>query len=622
MKKSNQDIKDLIKEVESDFEKRRIARRPFELQWRLNMDFVSGNQYNEITARGDIEDFGKRYYWEEREVYNHIASLIETRIAKVSKVKADVTVRPFSSEESDINAARLATDLAKSVSECNNLTDKLMEAVTWVEYTGTCFLKAVWDSDFGHIVGKTEKGENIREGEVRVTVVPPYELYPDSIASSRIDDCLSIIHAKAYDIKDIKNNWGVDVEGENIQLFTMGDENTISLSNKNAMPDITSAVVENHCVVIERYTKPTKDRPNGELVIVAGGKLLYQGDLPYINKCDGERGYPFVRLNCMNRAGCFFGTSIVERMIPLQRAYNAVRNKKHEYMNRLVMGVLAVEDGSIDFENLEEEGLAPGKVIVYRQGSNPPTMVNFGDVPSEFIQEENKILEEFTVLSGVSELSKYSQTFGNMSGKAIQLLVDQDDTRISTTASNIRNALKELYRQAIMLYKQFANNRRLIRSAGEWGEVTVKYFSASDLSCSDLIFDNESDLSDNLTSRRNMVLQLVNMGILNDEGGGMSPRNRSKVLELLGFGAWDSATDIEDTHRRKALKENAKMHDLKVDEHDDHSIHIEEHIKALFSEDSQQDKLASLNEHIREHEYYQYNIAFQNTIKGESNAKQ
>lgn len=621
MKKSNQDIKELIKEIKNDFEKRRIQRRPFELQWRLNMDFISGNQYNEITARGDIEDFGKRYFWEEREVFNHIASLIETRIAKVAKVKADVTVRPFSSEESDINAARLATDLAKSVSECNSLADKLLEVVTWVEYTGSCFLKTVWDSDKGRIVGITEKGEKIREGDIKVTVVPPYEIYPDSIATSRLEDCLSIIHAKAYHVDEIKNLWGVEVQGDNIQMFTMGDDTAVTVHNESARPDITSTVAENHCVVIERYSRPTKDKPYGELVIVAGDKLLYQGELPFKNKCDGERGYPFVRMNCMNRAGCFFGTSIAERMIPLQRAYNAVRNKKHEYMNRIVMGVLAVEDGSIDCDNLEEEGLAPGKILVYRQGSTPPNMVNFGDVPAEFIQEENKILEEFTVLSGVSELSKYSQTFGNMSGKAIQLLVDQDDTRISTTASNIRSALKELYRQAIMLYKQYATNKRLIRSAGEWGEVTVRYFSASDLACSDLIFDNESDLSDNLTSRRNMVLQLVNMGILNDEGGGMSPRNRSKVLELLGFGAWDSATDIEDTHRRKALKENSKLTNISVDEHDDHSIHIEEHIKALFSEDCAESKKSKLNEQIREHEYYKYNIAFQNTIKGEENAK-
>ena len=54
--------------------------------------------------------------------------------------------------------------------------------------------------------------------------------------------------------------------------------------------------------------------------------------------------------------GAFFGTCVVDRMIPLQRAYNAVRNRKHEFLNRLTMGVVAVEDGSVDAEALAEEG--------------------------------------------------------------------------------------------------------------------------------------------------------------------------------------------------------------------------------------------------------------------------
>ena len=44
---------------------------------------------------------------------------------------------------------------------------------------------------------------------------------------------------------------------------------------------------------------------------------------------------------------------MVERAIPVQRAYNAVKNRKHEFLNRIAMGVLTVEDGSVDTDNLE-----------------------------------------------------------------------------------------------------------------------------------------------------------------------------------------------------------------------------------------------------------------------------
>ena len=69
---------ELVADVRRDYEERRSRRMPLELQWRLNMNFVAGNQYAEITPLGEVEDYGKQYYSQHREVYNHIASVVET----------------------------------------------------------------------------------------------------------------------------------------------------------------------------------------------------------------------------------------------------------------------------------------------------------------------------------------------------------------------------------------------------------------------------------------------------------------------------------------------------------------------------------------------------------------
>lgn len=66
---------------------------------------------------------------------------------------------------------------------------------------------------------------------------------------------------------------------------------------------------------------------------------------------------------------------LVSFLIPSQRAYNAVRNREIEYINRCSIGILCVEDGSVDVDELCEDGLAPGKVIVYRQGSKAPSQL-------------------------------------------------------------------------------------------------------------------------------------------------------------------------------------------------------------------------------------------------------
>ena len=66
---------DLVKEVRKDYERRREERKPLELQWRLNMNFYNGNQYAEITPVGDIEQYGKQYFWQEREVYKMVINV-------------------------------------------------------------------------------------------------------------------------------------------------------------------------------------------------------------------------------------------------------------------------------------------------------------------------------------------------------------------------------------------------------------------------------------------------------------------------------------------------------------------------------------------------------------------
>ena len=50
-----------------------------------------------------------------------------------------------------------------------------------------------------------------------------------------------------------------------------------------------------------------------------------------------------------------------------------------------------MEDGSLDAEELAEEGIAPGRVIVYRQGANEPHFLDFGSLPSDFREEEERL---------------------------------------------------------------------------------------------------------------------------------------------------------------------------------------------------------------------------------------
>jgi hypothetical protein len=70
-----------------------------------------------------------------------------------------------------------------------------------------------------------------------------------------------------------------------------------------------------------------------------------------------------------------------------------------EYINRQTMGVLFVEDGSVDVDDLCEEGLNGGKVIVYRAGTNAPKIDGNNLNTKPFVDSSENILKEMYALA-------------------------------------------------------------------------------------------------------------------------------------------------------------------------------------------------------------------------------
>ena len=578
----------LAKEIIEDFRERQRARKSIETQWQMNMNFFMGNQFCTLGYGGEIEDYEKQFFWQEREVFNHIAPIVEIRMAKLAKVKPKVTVIPASSEEADIKTAKVSKKILNSLSNTLNISKKISEAMKWSEICGTSFYKISWNNNMGKLIAIEDDGKEIRSGEIEISVCSPFEIFPDSDTCEDIDKCSSIIHAKVYSKEEVRNMYGIDVKGQTLNVFGFDSISGLGgLGYSSSGTKIIETRKKDSVLVIEKYEKPSKEYKNGRLLIVAGDQLVHDGELPYENGSDGKRVFPFVRQVSAEQSGCIWGSSVIDRLIPIQRAYNAVKNRKHEYLNRLSMGILKVEDGSVDIENLEEEGLCPGKIIVYRQGSTPPTFLNEQEVPSSFSEEEEKLLNEFKTVSGVTEVMDTENVSSNLSAAALELMVGQDDLRLNSSADLIRNALKLVSQQILRLYRQFANLPRLSKIVGENGEVELFYFTKNDISSDDITFETENELGESASKRRQMIFELLNAGLLNDENGEISSTMKAKILELLGFGIWEGAHDLKQLHINKADGENIKMSQNIVKdplEIDDHELHINQHIAFMLTD--------------------------------------
>ncbi len=591
-------VSELVADVEKDFEERQKERLALERQWELNMNFLAGNQYCEFNTKGDIVDEYKTFYWQNRGVFNHIAPIMESRLSRFSRVVPEVSVRPKTDDDKDVASADVAEKLIASTFKKSDMEGIAKKVCAWSETCGTGFYKILWNNHGGEKIGEMDE-KAVYEGEVEILPVSPFEIFPDNLYLEKISDLNSIIHARTMSVSKIKEKYGVSVNGQEIGVYNLVKTGTGASGEK------IKTTVKNSAIVIERYERPSTEYPFGRLVTVAGGRLLYEGELPYANGENGERTFPFVKQESIVNPGCFFGISIIERLIPVQRAFNAVKNRKHEFLNRLSMGIMTVEDGSVDIDDLAEDGLSPGKILVYRQGSKAPEILEDIDMPTDFNEEEDKLINEFVIISGVSDVSSSASNARLSSGSALEILVEQDNSRLVMTAENIRRAFLETARQTIRLYAQFMGSVRAIRFADSNRKIKVIYADKHTFSSDDVYLENENELLYSNSQKKDMIFRLYESGLLHDEEGKLRSATKEKVLSLLGYKDLDYQKGLSRLQEERAQKENEvlRIMDKQIEEIDDDEVHADEHVRYVLSEyDSlSKEQKERIYAHIRAH---------------------
>ena len=135
--------KKIVTSVNADFQRRREERRRLESGWVLNMNFLSGNQYCDVSPFGGVEQEDKKFFWQSRRVFNHIAPAVDSRLAKLAQLRPQLRVRAFSDEEGDVKAARLATGLLAYVNQRIKMDETISKGTAWSEVCGSVFYKIV-----------------------------------------------------------------------------------------------------------------------------------------------------------------------------------------------------------------------------------------------------------------------------------------------------------------------------------------------------------------------------------------------------------------------------------------------------------------------------------------------
>ena len=610
---------DIISKVLEDLQKRKNERQILEQQWTLNANFLIGNQYCEInTYRGDIEQLEPVYDWLERETFNQIAPLIETRIANLKKINYMMRVKPATNELKDYDKAETSTSILQYTQKSTDFESKKNTMIYWNELCGNCFWLSWWDKDKGEKIavektididedGIKHKDEvAIYQGDLDYGLITPYEIYPESIFKQGVENQRSIILEQVKSVEDIFDLYGIEVEGSEIETFELTPMATGGgFGYENTVVTLGHRTEYNAQKVITYMERPSKHLPNGRMIIIVGDSdLVYYGDLPYSK-------IPIVQVVCKEVAGQFFGKSTIEELIPRQRALNGCINRIHEYIKRIAIGSFAVEEGSIDIEEFEQEGQAPGALLVYKSGSQPPVPLPNGTLPQEIMQERYNLKNDMEYVAGVSQLMVNGNTpSGVTSGTAIENLMEIDNTRLSLTGDHIRNSVRKLAILWLEIYKKYATTRRIVNYVGTNNIAKAIAWNNEDINSYDVEYVTENELLVSEDMQKQRFFEAFNLGLFTDNDGRIPERVKQKALEYMKIGNYTDMMNMNLLQVQAAQRENVFFESgviPEISDFDDHEIHIEEHLRFVLQMDYQLLKMKkpeyakAMEDHLRQH---------------------
>lgn len=607
---------DLAGAILSELERRRDERMGYELRWTLNADFLSGHQNAEIDLHNrcvrteDRKTKGDR----ERRVYNRIEPLMDTRLAHLMSVNYDMVVSPRTNEAEDIAKAKISTKLLEYCQQVTNFSVQKDRLLAWMEVCGTAFTVSYWDKNAGEVIAQAVTAgadgvsvpQDIHLGDVGFGLLSPYEVFPASLTIESVEDQPSIITEQVFDVDTIRDLWGVEVEGEEIESYQlMPEAEGMTGHNRTNTTFGVSRVSRDNCQrVVTYYEPPSPQLPNGRYILVIKDRVVYYTELP-------GGVMPIVPFKAKNQAGLFFGKSVIESLIPLQRSYNDLQNKIMDYAAVIVNAPLLTPYGSLDVDALADEGgVDSGMILEYMKEGGEPRFLEYPSFPPVLIEQRNQIANDMEYTAGVSQLMVYGAAASSSSGKALQKRQEIDATRMSLTGDNVRNGVRDMAKLWLRLNKTFSTGYRAMLIAGDDDMGGIWTWCSEDINSYDVEFSAENELRRSPEQQKEDFMQAFQMGLFADENGVIPKEVRRRAWELQKFGELHDVLDVEDMQRKNAQRECVYFESGVVpddDKYGDDEIHLEEHLRYALSNDyrmltkSSPEYAALFDAHIEQH---------------------
>lgn len=586
-------------EVCQKYDAWRDLRRPHEGQWMQNFAMLRGQQdvvFDDITQRLTPD---QQPAHRNRISVNRMLAKLRTRIAKFLKNRPKPIVTPATTDRKDILNARVTQKVLDYLWRKLRLEDKFRDALMWSCVSGKGFWWFYWDANklvptpvTDPLTGQQVPVEAML-GDIVVEVGSPFEVLVADPSITRLADQPEIMRVKIRPVDEVKARYfdfknrikadtsyteALHYEKRISALTSRGFTATL---NDNYGSDKNAKKPATHVTVKELFVKPCGSYQKGRYVVVVGDVLVRDEELPY-GMWDMENPYPVVDFTDIVGVGQYWGTTLLEQLIPIQKEYNTTRNKIIEQLKVMAFPKVKVPkqaqlaDGAYDTE--------AGEILEYvaLPGIAGPEFMIPPPISSDAWRSIDLMREEFDAITQLYPVSE-GQVGGTQSGFQTSLLQEAAD---SVHAPDIRNhelSIEMALLKCRRLMAQYYDVPRLIRTTTTNDAPDIFQFSNKNIDeNADIIVQAGSGLPTLAAARIQSALELWDRGIL---GNPQDPEVRRKVMGMLQLGGLE---EVYETTRRD--EEAARLENLNFEEgkpveppqfYQDHQIHYSLHADQL-----------------------------------------
>jgi len=531
-------------------------RRESATNWRMirqiqvNRAFYRGDQWikwDNVRRMVYIPEPGAN---ERRYTYNKIKPLILTLLAKLTKNQVQLEVLPDTNDDDRLEVARAGQKFLKYQWQEDRMDHKSRRLKLHMLVDGMPALKVFVDKTKGDtVVIDEDKAAELgvdpgvtQTGKICTLVVDQMQLFIDPTAED-IEDIRWVVHEFPEDVDEIKEKYGVEVGAEDIQLRPNFELSLQADAKKR---------YTNHAMVREYWEWPSSKYPEGRKITIAGGKVLDYSESP------GEN--PWIFFPMISNLGTAIADGVVKDLTVPQQSYNVKRTAEAKTLEEMGSGKWMVPINSIEDEGEITDEI--GGIVHYLPIQNhKPTRENGIEPGAGWQNAMERDEADMEDISGAHEISQGSVPSGVDTYGGLQLLVEQDETRLALAAHSYEEGIKKWGEKVLRLVKKHFPEEQMLRIVGENGEIEALTFSGADLSGNEVVdVVPGSSLPEVRAVKEAKIFQMWGAGMFVDPRTGR-PDVR-KVARMLGQSVASDYFDDVELDENKAKMEQREWEQL------------------------------------------------------------